>query len=116
MPAAPTNLRISAITCTSATLSWDGAGDATQYQVQWMLINAGPGRTASGSRTASAALTSYTLMRLTESSEYFVQVTSLRNGIRGDSSSVTFTANCPAGDDGNSINGNDFVSYRVFMT
>ena len=96
---------ISAITCTSATVSWDGVDDATQYQVQWMLIN-DPSRMVNGSRTASASLTSYTLTRLIESSEYTVQVTSLSNQIRGDSSPpVTFTVSCGSDNNGNRING-----------
>lgn len=95
-PAAPTNVRISTIACTSVTVSWDGVNDATQYQVEWMLIN-DPFRTVTGSRTASASLTSHTLTRLIQYSEYSVQVTSLRNRISGDSSPpVTFTVDCPS--------------------
>ena len=111
VPAAPTNVRISAITCTSATVSWDGVDDATRYRLEWMLIN-NPFRTSTRSRTGRASITSYTLNRLSESGEYSVQVTSLQNRIEGGTSpSVTFTASCggAAVDDGNNVNGNNFV-------
>ena len=93
--AAPT---INAITCTTATVSWDEVDDATGYNVQWSPIN--------GSGPIGHSFfkgTNATITNLQQSSAYSVTVTvtSLQNV--GTSPPVTFTTDCG---NNNSINGN----------
>ena len=88
--AAPTNVRITEITCTTATVVWDVVDDATGYRVDYELINSRTtSHTGSQTRSGSNPPSSSTLERLRSSSEYSVNVTSLENG--GTSPPVTFT-------------------------
>ena len=107
-PTAPTNVRITEITCETATVVWDLVDDATGYRVNYELINSGN----SGSQTAEYTFTrigsyapnSFAIDELRSSSEYSVTVTSLPdNG--GTSSTVTCTthSNC---DNSSNMNGN----------
>ena len=107
-PTAPTNVRITEITCETATVVWDVVDDATGYRVNYELINSGN----SGSQTGSHAITaigsdvpnSYTIDQLRPSREYSVTVTSLPdNG--GTSSPVTFTTHSNCNNSSN-MNGN----------
>jgi len=117
-PAAPSNVRISAITCTSAVVSWDKVDDASGYEIQWRLID--DMIRSSGTVTLSGLRTySYTLdnlhVRFSISRQYSVEVTSIQNRIRGGTSPVQmFTTNCGDSEDVNNrdsgnINGNSFV-------
>jgi len=94
-PAAPTNVRISSVTCTSVRVSWDGVDDATGYSVEWMLINDWF-REVHGSYTVNTSITGITLTGLFESSQYSVEVTSIQNGVPGGNIIlVTFTITEP---------------------
>jgi len=120
-PTAPSNVRISAITCTSAVVSWDKVDDASGYKIQWRLID----DVIRSSGTATLSGLRYTLDNLRVpfseniSRQYSVQVTSIQNGIEGGTSPVQmFTTNCGDSEDVNSrdssnIKGNSFVMLTL---
>ena len=87
--AAPTNVRITEITCTTALVAWDVVDDAIGYRVDYVNSDDSGSHRGSWTGRGSNPPSNHMLEGLRSSREYSVTVTSLENG--GTSSPVTFT-------------------------
>ena len=94
VPAPPTNVKVSNITCTSALVSWDEATDGSHYNVEWRLLN----DTAVAGSTGSQDISDQHLMMMRglqpsddHVMNYIVSVSGIREGVKGNSSDVVFS-------------------------
>ena len=95
IPAPPTNVKMSEITCTSARVSWDEATDGSviDYNVEWRLLN----DTAANTRSQEIRGGDHFMLSNLQPSndnmvnDYVVSVSSVREGVKGNSSDVIFT-------------------------
>ncbi len=82
----PTNVAVSNVTATGATITWTAVSGATSYGIRYRIVGAASWTTAT-STTNTRALSS-----LTSSSNYEVQIRSVcASGNSGYTASVTFT-------------------------
>ncbi len=72
---APTNLNVSTITSTSASLGWTAVGSASSYTLQWR-----DSTTAAFTTVTGVASNSYALSGLTANHKYYFQVESICSG------------------------------------
>lgn len=94
VPAPPTNVKVSNITCTSALVSWDEATDGSHYNVEWRLLN----HTAVAGSTGSQDIRDQHHMMMSDLQpsddhvmSYIVSVSSIRKGVKGNSTDVVFS-------------------------
>ena len=111
---APTNIRLSEVTCTSVTVSWDEVDGTTDYEIEYESINDNDVFHSSGQSRFTSSRTSDTLqLQIGESvsRQYSIQVSSLQNELRSSAPLIIFSTNCS--DNGSNINGNKLVVIYV---
>ena len=87
---APTSVRVSEITDSSALISWDGVDNVNEYHVQWRLLN----ESVTMTTNVTGGITDVTLNNLLSNRQYEVTVSSLSIGVVVNASAeVTFTTN-----------------------
>ena len=84
IPDVPENVRVTSVTASTITVTWDPSDHATSYTVVWRL--SGGGEQSSGT---DADTTMFTIHDLVAGTTYFITVTA-RNEV-GDSASNTMT-------------------------
>ena len=94
IPATPTNVQISEVTCTSALVSWDEPADASgivDYNIEWGLLD-DQGNTRSKDVSGQHH---FELRNLQPSNDYMndyvVSVSIVVDGVKGNSSNATFS-------------------------
>ena len=88
---APTSVRVSEVTDSSALISWDGVDDVNEYHVQWRLLN----ESVTMTTDVTGGITDITLNNLLPNRQYGVTVSSLSivGVVVNSSTEVTFTTN-----------------------
>ena len=93
IPAPPTNVKVSNITCTSALVSWDEAANGSDYNVEWRLQNDTAANIRSQDVRGQHHMTMSNLQPSNDNvmNNYIVSVSSIREGVKGSSSDIVFS-------------------------
>ena len=88
---APTSVRVSEVTDSSALILWDGVDDVNEYHVQWRLLN----ESVTMTTDVTGGITDIILNNLLSNRQYGVTVSSLSiaREVVNSSTEVTFTTN-----------------------
>lgn len=87
----PINLQVSSLTSTSAAISWDEVGTATQWR---RILSTTPVTNFNAQTPVTLSTTSYMPTNLTPNTSYYFYVQSVCNGENSEWSSCTFTTLC----------------------